>query len=768
MAKRARLENVDERVSGFVGAVNAAADKQLPCCLSSQCTSVVQCKLYGTFPTRDPNGPNQQGPIKDSSGLIVWQPRRCYDSIVRYGILPEGIYNPAGISAPNAPYFQFLKIPKSGLLVPYPSDLSSDQGSNISINPRLEHEFTLGRVLSGMCHVYSDTVATTGVVMTGVLSGCHVEDTRDLFSADSKDKIVLSSMPLQMATVAMPKKDSFVNVLVSEGATMIVGNDVSPDLRPVEPSNILDEHVTGLGPSHKYHLTLSNRSDTVQANTPLNQWAFVSRTGGTHSMNSPMDEYDPVIGGIPRPTTQWRNQGEYPVSSYFLSPWGAEFYPLWNDRVSSLFASQVIVGPPSAPTSVLQTGVTTTQIKTPDIDLHGAQDVRVQLSMNRHAITQAAWDAQFTYGRLLDGDSDVRLTKLDVVVTCTDLWVQVKADTGEVVFSNSSSNGTTTTHSHTIADLQWVVSHNRSGNNATSYVATLSGGVWPMSNGQSQQPITMPIPPNNGNSNTWWDTSQALLSNTEFVPARMYRGLVPTDPLLFAQELGMPRNVASPIIDFEHKAVRPQTSGHWMYVGTFVGVLLRGELTFPSFKISANDPTSDQLGTEPTTAILPGQVSTLPYGPLELNPRDVASRVGIDLNPSLIQIALSVTNRHMYAPGHLSASIIRYDALGTGQTLSVSGLMNVEVVSKASIAPYMSSSAIMSRPVSSMQTFMLLQILFNSDNMTFKKIYKKKEWEYIVRDILPHLTMESIRRALAPFHSYLATSDVFDDRYKIL
>lgn len=94
---------------------------------------------------------------------------------------------------------------------------------NVQVEPKIAAHFTIGRTVSGVVRLKSDSTSTTSAAMSGTFSAGSLGDTRDAgdFSAP------------RLAQQSVVKKNGITDEKVQRGITTIVGPDILPDFPPV-------------------------------------------------------------------------------------------------------------------------------------------------------------------------------------------------------------------------------------------------------------------------------------------------------------------------------------------------------------------------------------------------------------------------------------------------------------------------------------------------------------------------------------------------------
>lgn len=187
------------------------------------------------------------GPVKDSSGVVVWYVNRGIGTIMRYGVVPAGTVavanprfnlgsSPGNYVIPNITFNQEFLLPyniadRSTQVIIDPS-LTPNQYSNQTIAPSSVFvPITVGRQYAGQLTLKSDTVPIGNTAITGNFSMGTVEDIRALITSATSGAARPSSL-LQQTLVS---KDAIQNVSVADGITTILGPDVLPTYQPPYP-----------------------------------------------------------------------------------------------------------------------------------------------------------------------------------------------------------------------------------------------------------------------------------------------------------------------------------------------------------------------------------------------------------------------------------------------------------------------------------------------------------------------------------------------------
>jgi len=102
---------------------------------------------------------------------------------------------------------------------------------------------------------------------------------------------------------------------------------------------------------------------------------------------------------------------------------------------------------------------------------------------------------------------------------------------------------------------------------------------------------------------------------------------------------------------------------------------------------------------------------------------------------------------NLYAPGELNpCRIIRWDSLSDGQVLNLRGEFMVEAVPQGSVAPYVTPSLLTQQMTFQINTYPLLQSLYNGIFPIFRRMYIAQDYDRILREVLPNMTSDNFTR----------------------
>jgi len=119
-------------------------------------------------------------------------------------------------------------------------------------------------------------------------------------------------------------------------------------------------------------------------------------------------------------------------------------------------------------------------------------------------------------------------------------------------------------------------------------------------------------------------------------------------------------------------------------------------------------------------------------------------------NPSSVAVTMKVSNFHVhmfaediYTKGELGpARAVRYDGVGAGQQIAVSGNLLVECVPEGTVAPYVTSSDKALPKTMSINMYPFLASIFNG-NTVFRRIWPEAVYRDFVNNVVPSLSLEN-------------------------
>lgn len=115
-----------------------------------------------------------------------------------------------------------------------------------------------------------------------------------------------------------------------------------------------------------------------------------------------------------------------------------------------------------------------------------------------------------------------------------------------------------------------------------------------------------------------------------------------------------------------------------------------------------------------------------------------------DLSLSINAIRGQVKARSIYSEGNLGPiRVCRYDNVGAQQTITVNGSLLLECVPEGQIAPFVTPSMKSQGFTTHVDLFILLAALFTGPGPV-KRVWKKKEYERFLENVVPHLGGEVI------------------------
>ena len=121
------------------------------------------------------------------------------------------------------------------------------------------------------------------------------------------------------------------------------------------------------------------------------------------------------------------------------------------------------------------------------------------------------------------------------------------------------------------------------------------------------------------------------------------------------------------------------------------------------------------------------------------------------VNPTTVAMDLKVSNFHVhmfaddiYTKGELGpARIARYDGVGVGQQMSVSGNLLVECVPEGSIAPYVTSSDKAIPKTLSINMYPFLASVYNGQT-AFRRNWPEQMYREFTHHVVPELSLENV------------------------
>ena len=113
---------------------------------------------------------------------------------------------------------------------------------------------------------------------------------------------------------------------------------------------------------------------------------------------------------------------------------------------------------------------------------------------------------------------------------------------------------------------------------------------------------------------------------------------------------------------------------------------------------------------------------------------------------AMIAAAINAEYENFGGDGELGpVRIIRWTDVSVGQVITIKGKMRYGCISSGDLAPYVRSSATSDPTVSDVNWLPVASMLFNSDAPDFKRCYGGEEYLHLVDNILPNLTIASLR-----------------------
>lgn len=346
-------------------------------------TSVQQVQVYGQW-LIGADTPGQ--PILQSNGAIVWQPNRAYDAVTRCGLWPPNISIPHTAG----------RVYTSGantLLVPYLNQSGNDV---LSINPRLEQQFTYGRMLFGMMLLKSDTTATTATTFSGNFGTAVIPDSRDLLTPGVTGQGALSATAL--SSQSFPKKDGLMGIRAEQGIVACFGSEILANMQPLVTSGQISAQVRA-GPDSIARLK-AGKSDRIP----------VARLGQQPCLSNQSTA----------PETSLNPYMDFPICDHWWSAWNTSTnyapYNTYSQAQNNSF-------------------------KLPDTDLFGVTDYELELYLDNNV--WQGWDSWFhtTSENTLTGlFLDPPVESVHLRIEFIDIWCQMAPSGGTAVFK-STNNG---------------------------------------------------------------------------------------------------------------------------------------------------------------------------------------------------------------------------------------------------------------------------------------------------------------------------------------
>lgn len=224
----------------------------------NQSTFPKSVSISGNWTVRDSVG--NPGPVKDTSGIILWETQRGVASIKHVGIVPVNTVANAGFQITGDTMFMTPRLTfTQEFALPYQSGTARD----VQVSPDLGEDFSTVRSYAGMLSVLSDSVPIGNTALTGRLSGGSINDIRDIMQSPTGS---FTESGLQQQTIT--NKDGIKNVGISEGIVTVLGPDLVPTFGPPDPATTLGNGI-------------SDRSSTIvtpSANTAIQAGQTVAGT----------------------------------------------------------------------------------------------------------------------------------------------------------------------------------------------------------------------------------------------------------------------------------------------------------------------------------------------------------------------------------------------------------------------------------------------------------------------------------------------------------
>lgn len=186
--------------------------------------------LDASWPVRDVAAKDGSGnylfpgeQISEQSGLVMWLPNRGLDSLYRMGVVPALTNSPDNGGPETAANFHFFYPYEVAL--PY----AKDGTHQFTVSPDPASDFSFTRMVGGIVQLSSNAIAIGQTVITGLIAGGAIADTRDVCQ-DPKTGQAYS--PSNLMQQSITSKDCFQNVDFEKGITMLLGSDIPIGFSP--------------------------------------------------------------------------------------------------------------------------------------------------------------------------------------------------------------------------------------------------------------------------------------------------------------------------------------------------------------------------------------------------------------------------------------------------------------------------------------------------------------------------------------------------------
>jgi hypothetical protein len=392
----ANVEDADTRIALLRNMVDPSKwNGEIPPTSSVQITTVQVATIYGVWTAQS----NPGAPISGLSGVLVWQPNRAWDGLTRCGIWPANTNIQVGVNTPS------YKTGPNSLLVPFPNSLQASSGdTGITISPRLEEQFTMGRLLYGQFLILSDTTALNATTFGGNLCTATIPDSRDALTPKSDNPGAGSLSATSLIATSTPKKDGNLSVEIQDGIVGVFGSDITMDMKPLVSNAKMTANLRGSDASAQDRMKI-----TKTGHIPIVR-------PGTHAFI----ECETVVAG--------RNGNmEYPLADHWYSAWNIDTNhgPFLNTNPGYENCSNE-------------------KYTFPDTPLFAVTDVELELYADVGKLMGAQWNADSTFSFANSGAAPAAyvyatgspfpanqypVQDVYVRVTCQDIFVQMSSTT---------------------------------------------------------------------------------------------------------------------------------------------------------------------------------------------------------------------------------------------------------------------------------------------------------------------------------------------------
>lgn len=302
----------------------------------------VEVNLHTAVATMEP-APDQTPIVSNQTGLVLWFPKRGYNSVLHMGIIPKGSVawaaasydDPAAVGTGMGPPIFTPTIDTAGDFVTgqvsgvkrfvFASALAVPRiYDKISFAPNLRDDFTYARVVGGVMEMHSSTIATGKMVLNGQMTTAVVSDSTGVAqSSDGSGAYTVASL----YTAARTKKEYVGEKSAADGVLSVVGSDIS---------------------SH------------YPASDPFSE----------DSISGPWVEFSanvPQTATVTNPTSN--GPATFSLFSMWTSPWNVECYD-WDGRPGPPFFDEVKIGIGSAG-----------PVKLPPVSEFAVPDIRLRMQI---------------------------------------------------------------------------------------------------------------------------------------------------------------------------------------------------------------------------------------------------------------------------------------------------------------------------------------------------------------------------------------------------